>query len=158
MRKAVQSVFHVLKAQDFFITLTERRNILNQWKSAQTIDLVFKGCNSSCFQQRETCAALYILDKWKVTWQEFCLTRSCSFLESFISWSARWRINLKVLQSAGLLAGRAVEWTISSANKSRQRRLGVESSITGNKTKKSQYVFFIPPPFSAYMKLLWPVT
>lgn len=78
--------------------------------------------------------------------REFYLTRPCSVLESVFSRSTGWNIDLKVLQRAGLLAGREAEWTISSANKSRQRRLGAESSITGNKKRKNQNVFgFFPP-------------
>lgn len=80
---------------------------------------------------------------------EFNLTRSCSFLDSPISRSIWWNIDLKVLQRTGLLAGRDAEWTISSANKNRWRRQGAESSITGNKAKITQDAFF--PPVTCYI-------
>lgn len=85
---------------------------------------------------------------------EFNLTRSCSFLDSPISRSTWWNIDLKVLQRAGLLAGRDAEWTISSANKNRWRRQGAESSITGNKAKITQDAFFPHPtgtPVTCYI-------
>lgn len=87
-------------------------------------------------------------------WWRRSLTGPCSVLESLISRSTWWIIDLKVLQRAGLLAGREDEWTISSASKSRQRRFGAESSITGKKqTKLNMSSFFVL--FSVYTKVPW---